>query len=1342
MAWTTITSEGGLFPPDLLDELAAGTGDGQREDDFGLERGRLSDDIQAAFSDAQSYWDSFQRRLDRNTADQHTGITRQAWMIPFFGLLGYREGDLVFQRGSRTVGEVEYPISFFAGTDEHAPPIHIVGRQYSLDRRPPQGGRSPHALVQEFLNRDEALWGVATNGYRLRLLRDSQRMTRPTYLEFDLEGMITGSQYAEFALLYRIMHRTRFPRGSDDAHTCLLERWFQQGITQGGRVREKLRNGVEAALEGLGRSFLQHPDSAALRDQLAGGQFTAQDFERELLRLIYRLLFLMVAEERRLLFSGDPTEGQRVYERYYSVSQLRERAALPQMRRESRRHSDLWQGLLTTFRLFRIDVLAQQVGLHALNGELFGEPACRHLESARISNNDLLRAIDSLGRFDDESVRRRVNYAALDVEELGSVYESLLDFEPNVVEADPERPELWDFQLGAGGGRKSSGSYYTPRELVQELIGSALVPVMEQRLKDAGRDPQQQEQALLSMTVIDPAAGSGHFLLAAARRIARELAKVRTGEGEPAPAAIRDAMRDVVPCCIYGVDKNPMAVDLCKVGLWIEGHAPGRPLSFLDHHIKHGDSLIGVYDLDVLQDGIPDGAYKALTGDDKEVAKRVKALNKRHRQGEQSLRQRVAESRSLAADYRDLRQMPDNTPDAVREKEARYTMLREDGLTAHTACDLWTYAFFAPLTAASEALVPTSDDVRSQHRAQVNGIAMAASRKHPYFHWPLEFPDVFEEGGFDVVLGNPPWERYALQEKEWFASRDADVANARNAAARKRAIVALRESNPTLHAEFESAKHLAEAQSDFTRASGRFPLGAKGQVNQYQVFVELDHHLLGSQGRAGVISPSGLSTDNNTKDLFGSLTQNQHLVSMFDFENRHGLFPDIASYHKFSLLTLFGSLHPEPAEFAFFLYRATDLGDESRRFTLTTDDFALINPNTGNCPIFRTRRDAELTRQIYQRVPVLLNERTESDRTGQDRTGQLYQTLGSSGSSRSSTWLGTLAASGEPEVDRDVSTRPVQHGQRFALLSALRRWAISFLRMFDMSGDSSLYNGAPNLGDVPLYEAKMMHQFDHRWATYESHSSTRYLLAEEKADPALRVTPRWWVSESEVESRLSGRWSRKWLLGWRDVARNTDERSMIAALIPCLGVGDKILLMLLDHDAHEVSCLLGNLNSFTFDYVVRQKLGGSALKYFIVRQLTPLPPDTYDQPTPWRPDTTLRDWIADRVLELSYTAWDLQPFAQDLGYDGPPFKWDPERRFEIRCELDAGYFHLYEIERDDVDYIMSTFPIVQRKDEAAHGHYRTRDRILEIYDAMASGEWQSTLDPPVADPSAAHPADL
>ncbi|MCY4618403.1 MAG: N-6 DNA methylase [Chloroflexi bacterium] len=1287
MAWTTITSEGGLFSPDLLDELASGSGDGQREDDFGLERGRLSDEIQAAFSDAQSYWDSFQRRLERNTEDQHTGITRQAWMIPFFGLLGYREGDLVFQRGSRTVGDVEYPISFFAGTDEHAPPIHIVGRQYSLDRRPPQGGRSPHALVQEYLNRDEALWGVTTNGYRLRLLRDSQRMTRPTYLEFDLEGMITGSQYSEFALLYRIMHRTRFPRGSDDAHTCFLERWFQQGIEQGGRVREKLRNGVEAALEGLGRSFLQHPESAELRSDLARGRLSAHNFERELLRLIYRLLFLMVAEERRLLFSGEPTEEQRTYERYYSVSQLRERAALPQMRnRESRRHSDLWQGLLTTFRLFRIEELAQRLGLHALNGELFGESACRRLESARVSNHDLLRAIDSLGRFDDEKVRRRVNYAALDVEELGSVYESLLDFEPIVVDADPERPEIWDFQLGAGGGRKSSGSYYTPRELVQELIGSALVPVMEQRLKDAGRDPQQQEKALLSMTVIDPAAGSGHFLLAAARRIARELAKVRTGEGEPAPEAVREAMRDVVPSCIYGVDKNPMAVDLCKVALWIEGHAPGRPLSFLDHHIKHGDSLIGVYDLQVLQDGIPDGAYKALTGDDKAVATAARKRNRDVRKQKMLWEQNTG---GLAAEFSDLRSLPDSTTEDVEEKAQIYESLRSQDTKwwdLKVACDLWTYAFFVPLT--QESWIPTSYDVRqsaqkSGANPKLEGDAIAASEEHPYFHWPLEFPDVLDEGGFDVVLGNPPWERARLEEKEFFAGRDAAIAEASDEA-RKRLIRLLKTENPVLAEEFERAKQHAQAESSFAHGSERYPLSGIGQVNFYQLFSELAKDLGTSSGRAGLIVPTGIATDFSTRKLFANFVSNGSISRLIDYENSEAIFPSVHRSYKFCLISLGSDRRSSSFYGQFWLSETRQMDSEESMVRLTKHDVLLVNPNTGNAPLPRNVRDLNLLRAAYERVPVL-----------------------------------------ESESDRGALSRH------------------SSVRKMPQSGSRSPFVDPVDSEDwIPRYSGGMFHQYDHRFAMPVGNDPKPVPTVDSwKEVPTNLVRKPKGASRSRLTKSISELSPGEWFLVWRHVARSTDSRTVIASILPISGIEGSSTVVTGLLSAADASCVLANMNAFAFDFLARQKSGGPNVEGYIMKQL-PLPqPERFAIPSPWRPATILRDWIADRVLELSYTAWNLQPFAQDLGYDGPPFKWDPERRFEIRGELDAAYFHLYEIERDDVDYIMSTFPIVQRKDEAAHGTYRTRDRILEIYDAMASGEWQSSLDPPVADQRAAHPAE-
>jgi N-6 DNA Methylase len=470
---------------------------------------------------------------------------------------------------------------------------------------------------------------VVTNGKKLRLLRNSKRFTRPTYVEFDLEAMVAGNLYSEFVILFRLTQRTRLPKCTADAHESWLERYYLQGIAEGGRVRERLSEGVFHALRTLGSGFLAHPDSGKLREAFLAGGIDEAEYYRQLPRLVYRLLFLMVAEERRLLLVPDHENAarQRIYTDWYGIARLRQ---LAERRFTGDRHSDLFEGVKQTFLLFRDEHHAAMLGLTALDGELFGPLACAELEQAACRNEDLLGALFHLSTFEDapegrgrarkRGVRRRVNYSGLDVEELGSVYEGLLEYHPQV---DRER---WTFDLVAGSERKQMGSYYTPHALVMELIDSALVPVMEERLAKA-TTPEAKERALLDLKVVDPAAGSGHFLLAAARRIGKELARVRTSEPEPAPEAQRAAIRDVVRHCLYAVDRNPLAVDLCKVALWIEGHNTGRPLSFLDHHVKLGDSLIGVFDLKVLEQGIPDDAYKPLTGDDKTVAQQLRKQN-------------------------------------------------------------------------------------------------------------------------------------------------------------------------------------------------------------------------------------------------------------------------------------------------------------------------------------------------------------------------------------------------------------------------------------------------------------------------------------------------------------------------------------------------------------------------------------------------------------------------------------------------------------------------------------------------------------------------------------------
>ncbi|WP_191762210.1 Eco57I restriction-modification methylase domain-containing protein [Komarekiella delphini-convector] len=1297
---TTLTAlqiEGNLLAPDMTAQMLEGSIKGQLPEDFGFNKtDKLADEIATAWGDAKAYWAAFQRalaRLDKNNSA--TSITRELWVVPLLQSLGY---EPVYIATAEVVEDKTYAISHRAEPGENKPPIHIIGCRLEVDKRPPSGmpRLSAHALVQEYLNKTEHLWAIATNGFRWRLLRDSSLMTRLTYVEFDLEQILNGENFAEFGLFYRLFHRSRLPVGIDDADKCLLEYYHQEALQHGGRVREKLRDGVEKALVQLGNGFIQHPQNEHLRQKLGitphyETEITSYEFYRQLLRLIYRLLFLMVAESRNLLLIGDDLEKARIYREYYSIERLRELAERPHWRREG--FQDLWQGLRVTFLLFDENWRGEVLGLSPLNGDLFGSETLSALDNCAIDNYDLLVAIRQLSLYQDKFQIRRVNYEFLDVEELGSVYESLLDFHPeitpnnyvSVAVASPraslrtcaERSRSitnYELKLVFGSDRKTTGSYYTPPQLVQQLIKTALEPVIEEKLRNLENN-HQLEKALLSLKVCDPACGSGHFLLAAARRIGKELAKVRTGEAEPGSQPLKLAIRDVIQNCIYGVDLNPLAVDLCKVALWIEGFPGKLPLSFLDHRIKCGNSLVGVLDLDCLQDGIPDEAYKAVTGDDKKLSTQFKKRNKKEReidnQGQLSIFGSLETERThYAESARELGDIAEATPQQVKEKQARYQQTRNDSgwWRDYSACNLWTAAFFMPLTEQNLQLLPTTAVLTQLLRGNlstkniVDAANKLAEEKH-FFHWCLEFPEVFEQGGFNCVLGNPPWERIKLQEKEFFASQNAEIANALNKAAREKLIKELPKKNLELAKAFENAKHDAEAQSKFIRESSRFPLTAVGDINTYAVFAETTRKLISLDGRVGVIVPTGIATDDTCKKFFGDLTQKQALASLYDFENREGLFAAVDSRMKFSLLAISGK-PIKRGNFAFFLTQPKQLDNKARLFQLTPQDIALINPNTLTCPIFRTSQDAELTKKFYQHIPVLENEKTGSN-----------------------------------------------------------PWGILFMRMFDMANDSGLFKNEAGDGLVPLYEAKMFHQFTHRWATYTDSGDTRDLTDEEKGNASFSVQPRYWVSRVEVENKLAGKWDKDWLLDFRSICRSTDERTAIFSLLPKIAVGHKAPLVLINIKFISlIGCLLANLNSLVFDFVTRQKMGGTDFSYFILKQLPVLPPEAY----------TPEDikFISTRVLELVYTAWDMQPFAKDMGYDGEPFIWNSNRRALLRAELDAYYAKLYGLTRDELRYILDpadvygedfpseTFRVLKNNEIKQFGEYRTQRLVLEAWDRI------------------------
>jgi hypothetical protein len=854
-----IHSEGGLIPYDVLDKIAKEeSGLGQQAKDFGLPAGRrLTDEIARAWSDAQDYWHIFQRRSS-SLPENETGATlTRKWVTDLLNeLLGY---ELAYQQTGAVIGGKNYPISHRAGASEESLPVQIEGFRVDLDRRSQARRLSPQALVQEYLNNsDSQLWGIVTNGFLLRLLRDTSRTSRPSYLEFDLESILEGNRFNEFALFYRVCHRTRMPRTAEDATSCWLEKYFQLSIEQGGRVRDKLRDGVEDALKSLGTGFLRHPDNVALRDRVKKGTLTAAEFHRQLLRLVYRLLFLMVAEERRMIVPEglEADRRQSLYDRYYSVGRLR---ALAEKPIEASTFGDLWIGLQQTFYLFE-DGDSNPLGIPPLNGDLFSAIAVRDLQGTHLYNDVLLAAMQRLSLFEDHRVRQRVNYSALDVEELGSVYESLLDFQP----AFAEQTDGMIFELRTGSERKSTGSYYTRPELVRELIESALVPVIQDRLarakdSDPAKEREKKQQAILSMSVCDPACGSGHFLLAAARRLGRELAKVRTGEDEPIPKEFHLAVRDVIAHCVYGVDVNPLAVDLCKLALWLEGHWTGKPLSFLDHRIKLGNSLIGVLNMDVLEGSILDEAFNPVTGDDKKVANSFKKRNRDEREGQPSLPFDVAQHvHQFATESEDFVSIAENTPADVRRKKEAYEKARQKPDWWHdwVAANLWTAAFFLPLTKHDDPALPTHNKfmayLRGKHvDAQMEGSAIGIATELHFFHWQLDFPEIFERGGFDVLLGNPPWDRIKLQEEEFFSTRDDRLAKAPTKAARKALIANLPTTNPILAQAFEAAKHEAESTSKFVRFSGRFPLTAVGDVNTYALFAELARELLCQGGAVG-----------------------------------------------------------------------------------------------------------------------------------------------------------------------------------------------------------------------------------------------------------------------------------------------------------------------------------------------------------------------------------------------------------------------------------------------------------------------------------------------------------
>lgn len=1433
----TLTLEGGLFLPDQLQKATQGLASAQQDADYRLPKGlKAKDEYSRAFQIACAQWQDFAQQLERRDIDA-TQLTTRFVQELLRDAFGY---NLSPQTQPQEVDGRHYPVSFLAGNLPILVAPHTLGLDDADTSMAIEGSgrrrKTPFQAMQELLNASEPLqWGIVSNGRQLRLLRDAASLTRPSFLEIDLADLLGSKRYAEFANVWRLLHASR---ASTDAQrtSCVWERWRHEGQQEGTRVRDGLRNGVEKALLTLGEGFLQHPSNDNLRAALDSGQLSRDAYFQQLLRLVYRLIFVFTVEERGVLHPqwNDPETkaARRAYAEGYALARLRNFSL---KRRPRNRHDDQWQAIRIVFR--GLDQGEPRLALPALGG-LFAASQCKDLDAASLDNAHLLEALKELrwARLPGSGSLIPVDYRNMGPEELGSVYESLLELVPTV----DVHARSFDFvgrtdaASTAGNARKLTGSYYTPDSLVQELIRSALEPVIEQRL---AANPVDPDKAILAIRVIDPACGSGHFLLAAARRLAERLALLRSYlyglPGSILPGDYRHALREVVAHCIYGVDRNPMAVELARMALWLEGFEEGRPLDFLDHHLQVGDALLGLTDLDALTRGISKDAFKPLSGDDREVCKALTKTNavalKQLTKDLQSQQMLLGmDNASGLQAMRAIEDMPTNTPEQVSIKETRWLAFMQTAAQSPLAqaADVVVGAFLLSKTTDRGATVPTSatlhtllttpNDITGP-AADAVAAARAACAEARVLHWPLAFPQVFARGGFDCVLGNPPWEVNQMGEEEFFASRDPNIA-ALAGDSRKKAIESLSKTSPRLWEEFSETSRRIAATNIFFRESGRFPLTAVGKLNTYPLFAETILQIHARDGRAGFIVPTGIATDDSTKAYFGHITQSKQLVSLYDIENREAVFPSVHRSYKFCLLTLGAS---EQAEFVCFATQVSQLSDERRRFTLTPEDFRLINPNTLTCPVFRSKRDAELTKKLYRAAPVLIYEANAEDNS---------------------------ANAGE--------------------LPAENPWGITFSQgLFNMTSASHLFKDEESPNHLPLYEAKLIHHFDHRWATYTTDPNTgtvasRDVTLQEKQDASFSITPRYWVparevwlrladlpdelmralkaddghatvlavtkvlfgrhltalrekapgtaalaawesfvdlhayakdidpeelgvkplkknaggrldeglplpvqqllrladeasnlpmppaglSSEESAQRLAERWLKescpKWLMGWRDICRATDERTVIASVVPSVGVGNQMPLMLFGSgEGLSLSALmLANLSALTFDFVARHKTGGTHMNYFIYKQLPILPPGHYTEDD--------LSFIIPRVLELTFTATDITPWAENLisqwklddgnwKPDTPepirrsplvPFPFDQERRAVLRAELDAYYARLYGLDRNELRYILDpedvmgndypseTFRVLKDREIREYGEYRTQRLVLEAWD--------------------------
>ena len=1216
-----------------------------------------------------------------------------------------------------------------------------------LDTRGPGKGTqasSPHAQILRYLATADSVtdgqlrWGILTNGTIWRLYDQKTRPRATAYYEADLQALLQADDQDALRSFHLLFRRSAFVRRPGAAAN-----FVEAALDEGKRYEQRVAQSLAGVV--FDRVFPR------LLQALADKTDQPMPAIREAaLIFLYRLLFVLYAEDRGLLPVNDAA---------YDDYGLRKRVRDDVAQRKTR--SDTFSTTASSYYSHLTDLFAQidqgdpSIGLPPYNGGLFAQDAAPLLIQVRLPDDVIADVVYDLSHTQDNGQSRYVNYRDMSVQQLGSLYERLLEQEP-VLDADGRvhiRPNPY--------ARKDSGSFYTPQDLVDLIVDQTLKPLIEERLEAfearadelrSDRRPKAERraelsrldpaQAVLDLKVLDPAMGSGHFLVSAVDFLTDDIADLvefapavpdwlDADDAYHSPlldrvAAIRDVIlqraaesgwvvndsqltdqaiirRLVLKRCIYGVDKNPLTVELAKVSLWLHSFTVGAPLSFLDHHLRRGDSLVGLRIADAREElrrlNVPMFVASALQGVEN-AAHGMRQIEQLSDADVTEVHQSESLFQAVESATADLRGFLD-TLGGLRWLTAGMKVRQRAIFEAPVAETLG-----ADPSQAFERLAHDPADSADNDSAAFRERwteARTVADQETFLHWEVAFPGVWHrwqddvpEGGFDAVIGNPPWDQIEQPEVEWWALRDAAVALASTGAARKALIRQRLDKGEELALEYAEVRDRASALRIYARTSGHYPLLSRGRINLYSLFMERALRIVRPDGLVGLLTPSGIYADKTAARFFKSVSTSGRVAGLYDFENRRlgtdlpPFFPDVDSRFKFCALIVGAPQRTFPeTNCGFFLPDTQTIADPERAFTLTPDDFARVNPNTGTAPVFRTRRDANITRSIYQRYPVLVDRSAESEN---------------------------------------------------------KTWPVRFLQgLFNMTSDSGFFRTTAQLTNegfypvqgnrwkrgndqyLPLYEGKMVQAFDHRAANVVINplnlhrpAQPRPATHDEHADPHWLPAPQFWVAEEGFQ------WPEGlgWTLAFKDVTSPTNVRTVIASIVPRAGAGHTLPLLMPDADDlrsyKKNACFwLACLNSFALDFTARQKVQGQHLTWYTVEQLPVLPAEAYHRRFG---DRTAADLVRDHVLRLTYTSHDMAPFAHDLGHHGPPFPWNEEDRRHLRARLDALYFHLYGLDRDDAAYILSTFPIIQRQDKSAFGRYRTKDLILAYMNALAADD--------------------